>query len=809
MSTHKTISLIGTFAATGVLLHRLLFGAWSLGVYAILLAGIALLCWLEGVSALIIACALLFFPLVVLHAFLEDLFMKERSLPEWQRNDADFLAFGIVRRLKSLQEVSLINLLDAALKTNEGAFIVQELGRDPQQLMRSLRAALDAVPDTSVAPVLRAAHERMTALKRTRIGAGILLAVCFERFEQLKDLLNECDLAQEDLVAILRWERFHELFRYSEPFWTPDGLLQSLGSIGRSWVMGYTNAIDALTEDLSASVLWKCHRHVRIHADARANALRILEKSDLHDLLIIGRVGVGKKVLVEHLAYDIRIQERRKSREYTRVLILKTEELLSGVRNPDMFLLQALKKAQESGNFILVIHNLALMLQSGGEKIRAILMKFIREKNVQLVGIISAEDYHRLVRSDPMLDHFFEKIMVEEPADTETLAVLMEHFFQLVRTYNVHVTYKALRSVIDLSRRYLPNQAFPGKAISVLQDAMMLAQKADDAFVEERHIREIVSQKGNINVMELSQSDRDRLLNLQERMTSSIIGQEDAVHALVNTLKRAGLEMATGNRPLGTFLFLGPTGVGKTHTAKVLANEYFGSADAMIRFDMNEFSTESSIAGIVGSAEGETSAGYLAQCVQDRPFSLILLDEIEKAHPKVINLFLQILDEGTLIDYAGMKTDFRNTVIIATSNAGALFIRDLFRREASAQDHRQLMQEVTESILHEKVFSPEFLNRFNEVILFHPLSKDEAARVAMLMLTDIVEDMKTKRGINLKVEEEVVQSIVERGYSREFGAREMRRVITDTIENQLADYMLTHEVKRGDEVVIRRQNTAS
>jgi ATP-dependent Clp protease ATP-binding subunit ClpA len=363
--------------------------------------------------------------------------------------------------------------------------------------------------------------------------------------------------------------------------------------------------------------------------------------------------------------------------------------------------------------------------------------------------------------------------------------------------------------VIDLSRRYLPNQAFPGKAISVLQDAMMLAQKADDAFVEERHIREIVSQKGNINVMELSQSDRDRLLNLQERMTSSIIGQEDAVHALVNTLKRAGLEMATGNRPLGTFLFLGPTGVGKTHTAKVLANEYFGSADAMIRFDMNEFSTESSIAGIVGSAEGETSAGYLAQCVQDRPFSLILLDEIEKAHPKVINLFLQILDEGTLIDYAGMKTDFRNTVIIATSNAGALFIRDLFRREASAQDHRQLMQEVTESILHEKVFSPEFLNRFNEVILFHPLSKDEAARVAMLMLTDIVEDMKTKRGINLKVEEEVVQSIVERGYSREFGAREMRRVITDTIENQLADYMLTHEVKRGDEVVIRRQNTAS
>jgi len=368
--------------------------------------------------------------------------------------------------------------------------------------------------------------------------------------------------------------------------------------------------------------------------------------------------------------------------------------------------------------------------------------------------------------------------------------------------YNVHVTFKALRGVMHLAKRYLPNQAFPGKAVAVLEDAMSLAHQAKDKFVKEQHIREIVSQKGRIDVTELRGDDKEKVLNLDERMQKRIVGQRDAVNALSNTLKRAVLEFHQENKPLGTFLFLGPTGVGKTHTAKILAQEYFGSTDSMIRLDMNEFSTENSVEGVVGGTQGSKS--YLARRVQDKPFSLILLDEIEKAHPKVVNLFLQILDEGALIDANGVKTDFRNTIIISTSNAGALFVRDFFKENAQV-DHETFQQNLMDHIIKTQIFSPEFVNRFDEVVLFHPLSKDEAMQVAIIMLGQIVKEMKDKKGIDLKVEEEVLRGLVDQGYSREFGAREMRRTIVSTIENRLADYMLRNEVKRGEEVVIRKE----
>ena len=798
----KTVSIGGTHIAVGVALSRLLFGRLAAAVYGIaaILLGTAIYVS-GGLPPVIIAAILLIIPLAAFHMFLRREFADELGKKTWQVNIPEYLSFDVVNNLDDFNSVSISDLIEASLRTRRGRFIVQEIGKDPKDFAIHARFASKNTDGGNASVFLEKAFDVMKKTNRSRIDAAVILFTQFREDMGFRNMLYENNLSIEDLESILKLEAFHARFIRKPILFSPESLLNMFGSVGRSWIMGYTDALDRLTADLSSNH-FDLSRSVRVHSKEAEEALRILEKSTLHDLLIIGDAGIGKRTLVDNIACLIRSKERSSFRAYTRILSLKTAELISGTSNPDQFLLLALKKAQESGQFILVIEDLSLMLKSGGENIRGILMKFVREKNIQLIGIISTRDYHSLIKNDPVLDQYFEKLYLEEPSDEEILAIMMEHAYRFRRTSSVHVTYKAFRGILQLSRRYLPHRAFPGKAVSVLEDSMLLAKEAKDEFVSQRHVRAIISRKSGVNINEKTTDDREKIMNLSAVLGRSVVGQDSAISALSGTLKRAAVELNEGNRPLGTFLFLGPTGVGKTHTAKVLAKEYFGSEEAMIRLDMNDYGTESSVDGITG---GGSTDSYLARRVYDKPFSLILLDEIEKAHPKVLNLFLQILDEGYLIDSLGVKTDFRNAIIIATSNAGALFIRDFFGDDSNS-DVMQFKRQLLDHIIKQGLFTPEFVNRFDNVIVFNPLGKEEALKVAILMLGEIINDMKEKRGIEIKVEEDVLSSIVERGYSREFGAREMRRVIMETIENSLADYMLSNEVKRGEEIIIRKES---
>jgi len=386
------------------------------------------------------------------------------------------------------------------------------------------------------------------------------------------------------------------------------------------------------------------------------------------------------------------------------------------------------------------------------------------------------------------------------------MAVLMTQSFDLTDRYGVQVTYKALKSVLELSERYLTKGGFPGKCVDVLQDAVGVSRQSGTTFVLDDHIRSVVSQRAHIDVTRVSESEKDRLLNLENELHDHVVGQHDAIESLVSALKRAKMDINSGKRPLGTFLFLGPTGVGKTQTAKALASEYFGSEDNIIRLDMNEYSSPHSVVGIVGSPDGSTE-GFLVTKVQDNPFSLVLLDEIEKAHKNVLNIFLQILDEGFMMDSRGVKTDFRNTIIIATSNAGALFIRDYFKEhEHNKEAKEEFKDKLMDTLIQQENFSPEFLNRFDGTIIFYPLTKEETVQVTIMMLDSVISEIQDQRGITVKVGQDTVNALAEHGYSIEFGAREMRRSITNVIETYLADYFLKNDVKRGDEIVIRKED---
>jgi len=752
--------------------------------------------------------ALLFFGLYVENLFIRRKLEHDEEPVISKNNLGCFVTFAVVRRLRNRGNVTLPKLLLAASGTRRGLFILRQLGKEQKEFLQRCMEGVSKRDDVLL--FISEAVECAKELGEKRVDSNAILFAFFKRGGVFKEFLNECDVSLDDVRTILKWEGFHEKISQREWLFHPHRLVRSLGTIGRSWVQGYTNDLDMITRDVSGYVVWEGeHRGVLVHEKEIEIAVQVLSRASQRNMLVVGSVGAGKRTLVQNVGYLLRKQELEKGLPLTRQLVLKTEELMSGFSKPDEVLLRALKKGEKAGKVLLIIENIALILRSKDTNLRNVFTKFLESNKVSMFAIAVGEDYHNFVKTDPVLDGLFEKVYLSDTTDDETIAVLMMRYFELERKYKVHVTYRAFKSLMALSKRFIGKGAMPGKARAVLDDAVIAARDDHRKYVGDEHIRKAVSLKAHMDVTEISGDEKQKLLRLEDALKSNIMGQDKSVESLVSTLKRARLDINAGKRPLGTFLFLGPTGVGKTHTAKVLAREYFGSTDALIRLDMNEYSNEDSVFGVIGDPNpSEKSEGFLTKQVQDRPFALILLDEIEKAHQKVLNLFLQILDEGKLTDSRGVTTDFRNTIIIATSNAGALFIRD-FIKSNQGKTKEEFKTALMDTILKEKIFSPEFVNRFDEIILYYPLSIQEAIKVALIMLQDIVKEIEEKKGYIVRVEEDVVVEIVKEGYSIEFGAREMRRVILDMIENFLAEYLLRNEVKRGDQILIRRQDVVS
>ncbi len=794
----NTLTFTGTRELATVRLRQLFLSTVSMVIYCIVVGTFGIVSFQTGDPwPFLLSAFLVLFFTHTMKLFLEEE-LENDLLPIADNAPIEsWLSHALLQKLAPKKRASAGDLLEAAIATPRGKFLLEELGISANDMISKCKLDIDQHVQLDL--FLEYAKPLLPKFQETRIDANIVLYLFFSFVRCCTELLNQADVSEEDLTGLLHWEHFHHHFRVKDNPWSPEAI-QRNSSLGRSWIMGYTDALDMLTTEIDATQEATGERSVIIHTDAIEAVLRSLLRAKERNVLVLGKTGTGKRTLIRNVVAQLRTLEREKHLPFTRVLMLQTEKLLSGVGNSDTFLLNALSRAQNSGRFILVIRDLSLLLRSANANLMAVLKKFLESSNISVVGIADTQDYHTLIKTDPMLDSMFQKVTVEDANDEETMETLMAHYFSL-QSHRVRITYKALKSILELTKRFLSMRGgLPGTALDVMDEAVHRAHDNGDAFVREDHVREVISIKSRVNVLQVSEGEKERLLILEDSMKNRVIEQDNAIHAVVSSLKRARMDLRERHKPVGTFLFLGPTGVGKTETAKVLAEEYFGASDAMIRLDMNEYSHADSVFGVIGNAS--SSEGFLAQRVQDKPFSLILLDEIEKAHPTVLNLFLQILDEGFLTDSRGIRTDFRNTIIIATSNAGALFIRD-FVKEHADYDKQNFKAALLDSILQQKLFTPEFVNRFDEVVLFYPLSQTAAGRVAGLMIDSIVSDLQKRRGISVTLGEGVMEKLLSRGYSMEFGAREMRRTITDMIEDYLADYLLRNDVKRGDEIVIQ------
>ncbi|OGE88255.1 MAG: hypothetical protein A2722_01735 [Candidatus Doudnabacteria bacterium RIFCSPHIGHO2_01_FULL_50_11] len=365
-----------------------------------------------------------------------------------------------------------------------------------------------------------------------------------------------------------------------------------------------------------------------------------------------------------------------------------------------------------------------------------------------------------------------------------------------IETHNqVLILYQSMRSAVQLADRYIKTVPFPEKAIDLLQEAAVYAQtKGRSSVVRPEHVEEVVHIKTDIPVGKVALAEKEILLELERILHRKIIGQDEAIIAVANALRRSRSGITSEKKPIGSFLFLGPTGVGKTETAKALAEVYFGSQKRMIRFDMSEYQQPDSVERLIGQGE---IRGQLTTQVMEAPFSLLLFDEVEKAHPKILDLFLQVLDEGRLTDDLGRVIDFTNTILIFTSNAGA----ELIRESVVQFRETNLKERLLDSLQKTGIFKPEFLNRFDAVIIYKPLSEEQTEKVAELFIQDLNRRLKAK-DIQIAASPELLKKIVQIGYDREFGARPLRRVIQDRVETVVAKKLLSGETKRGDTITI-------
>jgi len=618
--------------------------------------------------------------------------------------------------------------------------------------------------------------------------------------ENLVSFLKEKDIKKEDFEAALVWEVATKKAEYvRKRFWLPENLF-SITGFGRDWVYGFTPLIDRYTEKINA--LQKYEDLIGRRSELE-QIERILSKGGQANVLVIGEPGVGKMSLVQKFARLVHSGKTMSNLAFRRTIFLNLKRALSGLKTIGELeerLITIFGQAQTAGDVILIIDNFHHLVSAsddiglGKKDISQILVPFLEKANFQLIAIATYQGLHRQIEKQADILKFFEKVEVKEPAKEMTIKICQDSTREIEQRTPVKLTVQAIKTAVDKADIYITDVPFPEKALDLLEDtAIYVATKTQDYLVKPQHIDAVISQQTEIPVGTLEKSEKEKLLNLEELIHKRIINQETAVSEIASAMRRGRTQIAEKKRPIGSFLFLGPTGVGKTETAKALAHIYFGSEKRMNRFDMSEFQGPAAVDKMIGTNSGKP--GMLTTVIKENPFSLLLLDEIEKADYGVLNLFLQILEEGWVTDANGRKVNFRNQIIIATSNAGANFIRKKAKDGQTGQENEEkIHDELIDLVINKNIFRPEFVNRFDGVVMFKPLTHEHLLKISKLML-DKLKKRLAKKDLIFKFDEDLIEKVARLGYDPANGARPMRRVIQKKIEDQIAKKLLKGEIE--------------
>lgn len=562
--------------------------------------------------------------------------------------------------------------------------------------------------------------------------------------------------------------------------------LMSSPPLGRNFSAGYTPTLDLYVKELTAPL---SHSKNLIAREKEITQIeQILAKSNEANVVLVGEEGVGKHTVVEALAKRIFDGSSNPVLAYKRILKVDMEKILA--QSPDQLTREKIMKdmlteAANAGNIIIFIDELDKYVSNESNRIdlSSTITEFAYENKIQFIGIATPFNYQKYIFKKDAVSNAFEKIDIHEVSKDEAQAILLSEVGLFERRYQLTIPYETIVDCVTKSDYYITNIPFPEKAIDLLDTACSYVKSQKQAIVTPQVITTLLEQKTHVP-LEVNEDMKAKLLDLEKTLADKIIAQTEVTTKLAGALRKSFVIGTTRKKPIASFLFLGPTGVGKTETAKALATVFFGGSDKMIRFDMANFQSRENIPQLIGSSE-TNEPGQLTQAIREHPYGILLLDEIEKADHDLLNIFLSLLDEGYFTDGFGKRVDCRNLMVIATSNAGADFVYS--GATTSLIDH----------LVETHLFNPEFLNRFDDVIVYKSLEGASIRILAKRMLAAISKDIQEKQGVTISISDGLVEELVSKGYNPKFGARNMARIIRDEVENKIAHAILAGTVKKG------------
>jgi ATP-dependent Clp protease ATP-binding subunit ClpC len=623
----------------------------------------------------------------------------------------------------------------------------------------------------------------------------------------LEAFIQKSGVTKETFIDCLKWvvmTNHHE--KKHQRWWGKDNLSKH-GGIGRDWSYGESYILKKYSRDIRTSAIYSTLTNGdQAFAEEKINEVEIsLAKAKAANVLVIGEAGVGKIDLLLEVDRRLRTGKALNAISHLHFVVLDTNRLFATHSNKtdlELTLINLFTEAVNSGNVAIVIENLSTFIREAealGVFIPELLDPYLASTDLHVIATDTPGAYHNFLEPVGSFTRRFSEILIDTPNLSSTTRVLEQVAITTEQKFPVLFTYSALTAVTTAADRFIVEGNMPDKAIELLIDIATRATGSKVAIINQDYVYEVISEKTGIPAGPIKNEERDLLLNLEDKLHERVIGQEPAIAAIASTMRRARAGIQATDKPIGSFLFLGPTGVGKTETAKALAYVFFGSESNFTRFDMSEFSGEDSLNRMLGDGE---ESGLLPDQLREKPYCVLLLDEFEKAHRSIHDLFLQILDEGKFTDGRGESVNARNTIIIATSNAGSQLI---LKTVAQRQELITLETEIINHIIKEGIYRPELINRFDNTIIFEPLNIEEQGQVAGLMLKSLYERVREK-GYELIITKDLIEVLVKKGYDPKFGARTMGRVIQDIVEEKIATLIISNKVNIGGTITLTKSD---
>ncbi len=697
--------------------------------------------------------------------------------------------------IAALRDAKSANSFEPVLKNSRIQYLLQKTELNKEEFT----SRLVLVPDVEIWKTLKRAFEVAKEHNCRYIEMEHAFYAMLEIMPDIDKFLLSFGTSLADIKEAIVWI-LNERERLSRVlFWQEDYKLAKMGGFGRGMTGRVTPLLDSVSTDFTELAKKGLIRGIIAHQEEIKQIADLLSGSQKVNVLIIGQPGSGKTSVIKGIAKAIVEGTEYEKISNKRIVSVESGSLVAGAKTSGD-IAEKFKKIMEevhgSGDIILFfdeIHNLVSGVSnesSDVSSVYSILEPYLSTGKIQVLAATNRETYRKYIEPNGAFARLFNIVDINPSNGDETKDILKHITFDIENFEKVMVTLPAIKRIVRLSERLMFERVFPDKAVDVLNRCVQAVSRKEAVVTAER-AAEVISSMTHVPVTSMSEDESQKLLQIEETMKQSVIGQDHAVVQVANALKRSRVGIRDEKKPIASFLFVGSTGVGKTETAKTLARVYFGDEKKMVRLDMSEYQQGDSINKLIGSSDG-ANKGILTEAIRETPFTVLLLDEIEKAHPQILLTFLQVLDDGRLTDSTGMTVSFANTIIIATSNVGTREIQAVAARNGSFSE----MEEAAMKKVQEH-YAPEFLNRFSGVIVFNPLTKEDVKKIARILLKG-VEKIAGEKDIKISFTEELLEGLVEKGFNPEWGARPLRRVIEDKVETYLAEKLLSGEIRAGD-----------